>query len=156
MSEILLSSGLLLRDLKSFTLHPSGQPINPELFSVLEHTKYSNLQKDRHHRKLIFDAVNEILVGKLGLVSGMVMQDSRKLLRELCLEVEQVQMCKKMDGCGPGDDVLKKSETWTGLYGESSVIAMEVERLILLDLVDEVVDESIDADDCFFVLRNII
>ncbi|XP_076900155.1 uncharacterized protein LOC143554225 [Bidens hawaiensis] len=154
-SEILLSSGLLLRDLQSFTLHPSGHPINPELFFVLEHTKYSNLQKDRFHRKLIFDAVNDILVEKLGLVSGMMMQDSRKLLRELCLEVEQVQMCKKIDGCGLGDDdVLKKSETWTGFYGESCDIAMEVERLILLDLVDEVVDETIDAAG-FFVLKNI-
>ncbi|KAJ6887530.1 hypothetical protein NC652_028709 [Populus alba x Populus x berolinensis] len=38
-SEILLASGLLLRDLGSglttFQLHPSGYPINPELFMVL-------------------------------------------------------------------------------------------------------------------------
>ena len=52
-SEILLASGLLLRDLGSdlttFQLHPSGYPINPELFFVLEQTKASSLpsQEDR-------------------------------------------------------------------------------------------------------------
>ncbi|XP_050151610.1 uncharacterized protein LOC126626347 [Malus sylvestris] len=84
-SEILLASGLLLRDLGSslttFQLHPSGHPINPELFYVLEQTKASSLlakeecipdkvtlakqEKEKSHRKLIFDAVNEIVVHKL-------------------------------------------------------------------------------------------
>ncbi|KAI7984711.1 Protein LONGIFOLIA 1 [Camellia lanceoleosa] len=83
-SEILLASGLLLRDLNSITttfqLHPSGHPVNPELFLVLEQTKAStrlkeesNIEnvvlmkndKEKFHRKLLFDAVNEILVGKL-------------------------------------------------------------------------------------------
>ncbi|KAJ0795685.1 putative protein LONGIFOLIA [Helianthus annuus] len=149
-SEILLASGLLLRDLQSFNPHPSGHPINPELFLVLEHTKYGNLQHEKFHRKLVFDAVNEILVGKLSSVSGMIKQNPRKLLRELCLEIEELQVHEKRDGCGVGnddddlksvlcEDVLKRSGNWTGFYGESSVIAMEVERLILLDLVDEVV-----------------
>ncbi|KAI3820149.1 hypothetical protein L1987_14007 [Smallanthus sonchifolius] len=155
-SEIFLASGLLLRDLKSFNLHSSGHPINPELFLVLEHTKFSNLQKEKFHRKLIFDAVNEILVGKLSSGSGMIMQDPRKLLRELCLEV---QARKKIDACGIGnedggddlksilwEDVLKKSETWTGFYGESLVIAMEVERLILMDLVKEVVMVTVGSN----------
>ncbi|KAI7742149.1 hypothetical protein M8C21_032194, partial [Ambrosia artemisiifolia] len=153
-SEIFLASGLLLRDLQSFKPHPSGHPINPELFLVLEHTKYSNLQHEKFHRKLIFDAVNESLVGKLSSVSGMIMQNPRKLLRELCLEIEQLQVHMKRATCGLenedygvgddvnsilGEDVLKRSGNWTGFHGESSVIAIEVGRLILLDLVDEVV-----------------
>ncbi|KAM0035686.1 putative protein LONGIFOLIA [Helianthus debilis subsp. tardiflorus] len=151
-SQILLSSGLLLRDLKSFEFHLSGHPINPELFTVLEHTKYSNLQNGKLHRKLIFDAVNEILVGKLSSTSRMMMmQDSRKLLRELCLEIEQQLLVhKKRDGCGPGnedddlkhilvEDLSKMSENWTGFYGEIQVIGVEVEQLIFRDLVDEVV-----------------
>ncbi|KAI3807408.1 hypothetical protein L1987_23335 [Smallanthus sonchifolius] len=155
-SQILLASGLLLRDLKSFKFHPSGHPINPDLFSVLEHTKFSNLQKGKCHRKLIFDAVNEILVGKLSsdcrMMMMMMMQDPRKLLRELCLEIEQLLVHKKREGCGPGneeddlkdillEDLLKRSENWTGFYGESSVIGMEVEQLIFRDLVNEVVYE---------------
>ncbi|GJT76262.1 longifolia 1-like protein, partial [Tanacetum coccineum] len=47
--EILLASGLLLRflgsSLTTFEFHSSGHPINPELFLVLEQTKYSNLPK---------------------------------------------------------------------------------------------------------------
>ncbi|KAI3762690.1 hypothetical protein L1987_53131 [Smallanthus sonchifolius] len=152
-SQILLASGLLLRDLKSFKSHPSGHPINPDLFSVLEHTKFSNLQKGKCHRKLIFDAVNEILVGKLSSDSRMMMmQDPRKILRELCLEIEQFQVHNKRDGCGPGDeeddlkdilleDLFKRSENWSGFYGESPVIGMEVEQLIFRDLVNEVVYE---------------
>ncbi|XP_035838338.1 protein LONGIFOLIA 1-like [Helianthus annuus] len=75
-SEILLASGLLLRDLGSnlttFQFHSSGHPINPELFLVLEQTKFRNtpekiIKKEKFHRKLIFDAVNEILAGKLAL-----------------------------------------------------------------------------------------
>ncbi|CAN8234877.1 unnamed protein product [Cochlearia groenlandica] len=83
-SEILLASGLLLRDLASglttFQLHPSGHPINPELFFVLEQTKGNSathllhreestaLNKEKLNRKLVFDTVNEILVEKLALV----------------------------------------------------------------------------------------
>lgn len=76
-SEVLVASGFLLRDLNStltnFQLHPLGLPINPQLFLVLEQIKSSTLhgrecsikklEKDKFHRKLIFDAVNEILVG---------------------------------------------------------------------------------------------
>lgn len=115
-SEILVTSGLLLRDLASgltaFQLHPSGHPINPELYFVLEQTKASLLAKgetnrdgmtstmsnpEKLHRKLVFDVVNEILAGKLNLV-GPPPEPSFKpnklakktlsaqlLLKELCI-----------------------------------------------------------------------
>ncbi|KAF8112497.1 hypothetical protein N665_0064s0122 [Sinapis alba] len=69
-SEILLASGLLLRDLSSeFQLHASGHPINPELFLVLEQTKRrSSSGNEKLNRKLVFDAVNETLVKKLAFV----------------------------------------------------------------------------------------
>ncbi|KAK1436494.1 hypothetical protein QVD17_02274 [Tagetes erecta] len=142
-SEILLASGLFLRDVRSLNPHPSGHPINPDLFSVLEHTKCSYLQTEKLHRKLIFDAVNEILMEKLSSASEMIMHDPKKILREVCLEVEQRQLCKIRDACGVKsilwEDVMKKSENWSGFYGESLVIAMEIEQLILTDLVDEIV-----------------
>lgn len=118
-SEILLASGLLLRDLRSslpnFQFHPSGHPINPELFLVLEQTKASTLLeeecshekktqlmiKGKFHRKLIFDTVNEILARKLataGSFSGLrplklatKALNAQKLLRELCSEIEVLQ-----------------------------------------------------------------
>ncbi|CAN7123279.1 unnamed protein product [Brassica rapa subsp. narinosa] len=117
-SEILLASGLLLRDLGSglttFQLHPSGHPINPELFFVLEQTKGSSnthlllhkeeskvLSKEKLNRKLVFDTVNELLVEKLASVEATtnpLMKSSAKkamsaqqLLKELCTEIESLQ-----------------------------------------------------------------
>uniref|UniRef100_A0A1J3GXG1 Protein LONGIFOLIA 1 n=1 Tax=Noccaea caerulescens TaxID=107243 RepID=A0A1J3GXG1_NOCCA len=117
-SEILLASGLLLRDLGSglttFQLHPSGHPINPELFFVLEQTKGSSstthllhkeeskvVNKEKLNRKMVFDTVNEILVEKLALVEATknpLMKSSAKkatsaqqLLKELCSDIETLQ-----------------------------------------------------------------
>ncbi|CAA7043225.1 unnamed protein product [Microthlaspi erraticum] len=120
-SEILLASGLLLRDLGSglttFQLHPSGHPINPELFFVLEQTKGSSssstthllhkeeskaVNKEKLNRKMVFDTVNEILVEKLASVEAttnpLMMKPSAKkamsaqeLLKELCSEIETLQ-----------------------------------------------------------------
>lgn len=178
-SEILLASGLLLRDLGSdltaFQLHPSGHPINPELFFVLEQTKASSLlsKEDRgpgkvanskpdlekFHRKLIFDAVNEILVAKLSLV-GMCPEpwpkperlarktvNAQKLLKELCIEIEQFQAKKLVCSMEEEDgmksilweDVMHRSGSWTDCRSEISGMVLDVERLIFKDLVDEIV-----------------
>ncbi|CAN0871149.1 Protein LONGIFOLIA 2 [Linum grandiflorum] len=185
-SEILLASGLLLRDLGSaglatFQMHPSGHPINPELFCVLEQTKASNLQTkeenipietcharrtaEKFHRKLIFDAVNEILVTKLDLPgvspvpppprmrSGKLAKKTvtaQKLLKELCSEIEQLQVAKKPecrleeeeeDGLKAVlcEDVERRSESWTVFDNEVSGLVLDVERLIFKDLVGEIV-----------------
>ncbi|KAL7161196.1 hypothetical protein ACSBR2_041784 [Camellia fascicularis] len=180
-SEILLASGLLLRDLNSstttFQLHPSGHPINPELFLVLEQTKASTRQKEesnienvvllkndkeKFHRKLIFDAVNEILVGKLASMGffpepwlrpeklARKSVGAQKLLRELCSDIEQLQV-KKSSDCGLegeddslksilfGDVMNKRAESWTDFRAEISGMALDVERLIFKDLVGEIV-----------------
>jgi len=167
-SEILLASGLLLRDLNTFQFHSSGHPINPELFLVLEQTKFSNLPKDnstpekllkkeKFHRKLIFDTVNEVLTGKLGLLvpsfSFKIVKktlNAQKLLRDLCLEIEQLQVRKKREDVSLDEEddgfkgilweeVLNKTESWTDYNGELPVISLEIERLIFKDLVNEVV-----------------
>ncbi|KAF9671435.1 hypothetical protein SADUNF_Sadunf12G0047400 [Salix dunnii] len=138
-SEILLASGLLLRDLGSglttFQLHPSGHPINPELFFVLEQTKASNLVSkeesspgksfhskpnlEKFHRKLIFDAVNEFLVKKLAsmgpspepwLKSDKLAKkalSAQKLLKELCSDMEQLKIKKSECSLEDGEDGLK-------------------------------------------------
>ncbi|CAN4088357.1 unnamed protein product [Withania somnifera] len=131
-SEILLASGLLLRDLgsslTSFQLHPSGHPINPELFLVLEQTQASTLlkeefcnnkmrqsnPKEKIRRKLIFDVVNESLAGKLVLVGpshepwltsqklAKSTLNAQRLLRDLCSEIEQLQA--KPSKCNMDDE----------------------------------------------------
>ena len=179
-SEILLASGLLLRDLDSslatFQLHSSGHPINPELFLVLEQTKASSQHKEecgignvvhvnksdkeKQHRKLLFDAVNEILVRKL--VSEKASPEpwmkpckltrktlnAQKLLKELCSEIEHLRANKFEHGLEDEDDSLKSivredvmrwSGSWTDLHGEISGIGLDVERLKFKDLVSEVV-----------------
>ncbi|XP_057464949.1 protein LONGIFOLIA 1-like [Actinidia eriantha] len=178
-SEILLASGLLLRDLTSspttFQLHPSGNPINPELFLVLEQTKSSTRQKaepstenvvhwkpekDKFHRKLIFDVINELLVGKLASVGASLVPwlrpykvarkslNAQKLLRELCSEIEQLQAKKPECGLEEEDDSLKRifwedvmhrSEDWKDFRCEISGMALDVERSIFKDLVSEIV-----------------
>ncbi|KAI3439717.1 uncharacterized protein J3R85_004568 [Psidium guajava] len=178
-SEILLASGLLLRDLGSsmtaFQLHPSGHPINPELFFVLEQTKSSTITKEdpvcgkaatlkpnreKIHRKLIFDAVNEILVGKLSflcvshdpwLKSEKLARKSltaQKLLKELCMEIEQLDVknpscdfLEEDDGLKSilWEDVLHRSESWTEFNSETSGMVLDIERSIFKDLINEVV-----------------
>jgi hypothetical protein len=178
-SEILLASGLLLRDLSSglstFQLHPSGHPINPELFFVLEQTKASNLvskeecspgksfhskpNPEKFHRKLIFDAVNEILVKKLALVEpspepwlksdklAKKTLSAQKLLKELCSEMEQLLVKKSECSLEEEDglksilcyDVMHRSESWIDFHSETSGVVLDVERLVFKDLVDEIV-----------------
>ncbi|KAF5730199.1 hypothetical protein HS088_TW20G00571 [Tripterygium wilfordii] len=179
-SEILLASGLLLRDLGSglstFQLHPSGHPINPELFLVLEQTKASSLlskdefspgnfsyikpDHERFQRKLIFDAVNEILVRKSSLIGispepwlksdklATKTLSAQRLLKELCLEIEQLQANKSLCSLEDEEDGLKsilwedvtcRSENWTDFNGEVPSVVLDVERLIFKDLVDEIV-----------------
>ncbi|XP_071704653.1 protein LONGIFOLIA 1-like [Rutidosis leptorrhynchoides] len=181
-SEILLASGLLLRDLGSslttFQFHSSGYPINPELFLVLEQTKFSNvpkqdpekmmmIKKEKSHRKLIFDTVNEVLGKKLALLVPCIESFSRKsfrvannktlnaqkLLRDLCVEIEELLQVKKNrdemrldeededDGLKSvlWEEVLNRGESWTDYDSELPVISLEVERLIFKDLVNEVV-----------------
>ncbi|KAL9337726.1 hypothetical protein Peur_069495 [Populus x canadensis] len=178
-SEILLASGLLLRDLSSglsaFQLHPSGHPINPELFFVLEQTKASNLvskeecspgksfhskpNPEKFHRKLIFDAVNEILVKKLALVEpspepwlksdklAKKTLSAQKLLKELCSEMEQLLVKKSECSLEEEDglkgilcyDVMHRSERWIDFHSDTSGVVLDVERLVFKDLVDEIV-----------------
>ncbi|KAK7328425.1 hypothetical protein VNO77_22531 [Canavalia gladiata] len=178
-SEILLASGLLLRDLNSelltFQLHSSGHPINPELFLVLEQTKASSLflkeeispgkvahlkqNKEKFHRKLIFDAVNEILGAKFGSSQEPWFQpnsnrftkkalNAQKLLKELCFEIEKIQ-AKKPECCLEDEDdglknilwedVIHGSESWTNFQGDLPGVVLDVERLIFKDLVDDIV-----------------
>ncbi|XP_068657235.1 protein LONGIFOLIA 2-like [Aristolochia californica] len=119
-SEILLASGLLLKDLgsesTSIQFHHSGNPFNPDLFLVLEQTKaswvakagptYKNmnqpkLNNDKLQRKLLFDTVNEILVRKLPMAGqpepwvqanklATVIPSGQRLLRELCSEIDKL------------------------------------------------------------------
>ncbi|PKA65882.1 Protein LONGIFOLIA 1 [Apostasia shenzhenica] len=118
-SEILLASGLLMKDLINSPLvglmPVQIPPINSDLFLVLELTKSSRLPKsetlnnestcrksnyelEKLHRKLVFDVVNEVLGQKLELsclearskVIGRF-SSGQQLLKELCSELDKLQ-----------------------------------------------------------------
>ncbi|RWW72834.1 hypothetical protein BHE74_00019325 [Ensete ventricosum] len=143
-SEILLASGLLMRDLTSgpistvpIQLHPSGHPINPDLYLVLEQTKSACLAKpvtvsknivqlksdpEKLQRKLVFDVVNELLIQKLKLASPGPHPDpllqvrkakfpsGQRLLKEICSDIERLQAESFVAGNLYGDNSLKAGE----------------------------------------------
>ncbi|RZR93579.1 hypothetical protein BHM03_00022140 [Ensete ventricosum] len=143
-SEILLASGLLMRDLTSgpistvpIQLHPSGHPINPDLYLVLEQTKSACLAKpvtvsknivqlksdpEKLQRKLVFDVVNELLIQKLKLASPGPHPDpllqvrkakfpsGQRLLKEICSDIERLKAESFVAGNLYGDNSLKAGE----------------------------------------------
>uniref|UniRef100_A0A1J3K1C8 Protein LONGIFOLIA 2 n=1 Tax=Noccaea caerulescens TaxID=107243 RepID=A0A1J3K1C8_NOCCA len=173
-SEILLASGLLLRDLGSelttFQLHASGHPINPELFLVLEQTKGSSSSNEKLNRKLVFDAVNEMLVKKLAFVEGSAdpwmksakamkrVLSAQQLLQELCSEIEtlQNQAKKRSDNfllleeqeedflkCILDEDMAIQSGKWIDFDDVIPGLVLSLERLLFKDLVSEIVHGEI-------------
>lgn len=170
-SEILLASDIL-RELESgitaFQFHPSGQPINPSLFLVLEQTKKntgrSNVKRNsqrinqseaiqKHHRKLIFDAVNEILASKLPSYSKWFspnkLADRRlggeQLIRDICTEIDQRNTNTHSSSEDEEDsgilweDLTHQSVEWTAFQTELPLLVLDLERLIFKDLITEVV-----------------
>ncbi|KAL1541695.1 protein LONGIFOLIA 1-like isoform X1 [Salvia divinorum] len=157
-SEILLASGLLLRDLTDCQFHPSGHPINPELFLVLEQTKAGSvLHTTPEKRKLVFDTVNEILGRKLALAEPWLRRpeltrtatNAQKLLRELCSEIERLQGRKEQcSSRSSGEDEERwkgvvcrdvMRHGWMGFDDEISGAVLDIERSIFKDLVNEIV-----------------
>ncbi|CAN8239747.1 unnamed protein product [Cochlearia groenlandica] len=152
-SEILLASGLLLRDLGSglttFQLHTSGHPINPELFFVLEQTKGSStmhhlllhkeeskvVNKDKLNRKLVFDTVNELLVEKLASVEATtnpLMKSSAKMSKKA---VSAQQLLKEL--CS-GIETLQKQ----ALKRSESVLLEEEDDILKSILAEDVMIRS--------------
>ncbi|KAJ6749227.1 LONGIFOLIA PROTEIN [Salix purpurea] len=111
-------------------------------------------------RKLIFDAVNEILVKKLAsmgpspepwLKSDKLAKKAlspQKLLNELCSDMGQLQIKKSECSLEDGedglksflwDDVMHRAESWVDFHSDISGTVLDVERLVFKDLVDEIV-----------------
>jgi Domain of unknown function (DUF4378) len=158
-SEILLASGLLMKDSLEVQLHSSGNPINPDLFLVLEQRKSgwvvkpearSKSDPQKTHRRLVFDLVNELLLQRLDFkdmavksINRQVPFGSQKLLREICAEIEEL---KREKGSSEDEsnvlsakDMMKRSDGWAHFGKEVSGIVLDVERYIFKELIDEVV-----------------
>ncbi|VAH30963.1 unnamed protein product [Triticum turgidum subsp. durum] len=172
--EILLASGLLMKDLgtglSQIQLHASGYPINPDLFLVLEQRKsgwtskpegfHQSRRSDdpkRAHRKLMFDAVNMLLLDKFeketsvhaasSLTGAREVSSGQQLVKAICSEIEYLKtersrMCQeKSSSVIPDAEILHRLEGWTTSFGQQQLPGMilEIERSIFKELVDEVV-----------------
>ncbi|CAL5080336.1 unnamed protein product [Urochloa decumbens] len=146
-SEILLASGLLMKDLGSgqagLQLHSSGYPINPDLFHVLEqrkagwvskpdgiHQSRSGAKSDpkRAHRKLMFDTLNELLLQKFEKETAVYSVSSFTRVRDLPAKTLSGQQLVKFLSSGIEDLEVEQSRMW---QKEGSVIpdAEILERL---------------------------
>lgn len=122
LSEILLASGLLMKDLGSgqtgLQLHSSGYPINPDLFLMLEqrkagwvskpegiHQSRNGMKSDpkRAHRKLIFDVVNELLFRKFEKETSVYSLGSFTGTKDLTAQVLSGQQLVKFLSSGIED-----------------------------------------------------
>ncbi|KAI3777012.1 hypothetical protein L1987_46805 [Smallanthus sonchifolius] len=161
--EILSASGFLKDPdsaIRIAQLHSSGSLIKPELFHILEKTNYechkkypSSKSNERVRRKLIFDSVNDILFRKLAM-SGFSGKgcgrfvDGEKLLRELWLEIDNLQSSSERCIYDEDDevkilvsaDVNKNSQDWNTYCHEVPGLVLDIERLIFKDLIDEIVN----------------
>ncbi|XP_042431012.1 protein LONGIFOLIA 1-like isoform X1 [Zingiber officinale] len=161
-SEILITSGLLMLDLTSRSksmpvqLQSSGHPINPDLFFVLEQTKavkeninQLKVNPEKIHRKLIFNLVNELLIQKLKLASSGPLPNQliqarcgrlpggQNLLTELCSDIEHLK-AESFTTDSHGNGYAELSEDWLYSDVELQMVVLEVERSIFRDLIDEV------------------
>ncbi|KAL5197039.1 hypothetical protein ABZP36_000551 [Zizania latifolia] len=186
-SEILLASGLLMKDLCSeqtdlsqMQLHTSGYPINPDLFLVLEQRKSGWISKTeriyqsrgttrpddpkRAHRKLMFDAVNELLLRKFEKETTVHSANSltgardppssgQQLVKMICsgiecLEMERSRMCQEDSTVIPDAEIVQRLEGWSPSFSQRELrgMVLDIERSIFKELVDEVVHgESADG-----------
>ncbi|CAD6219935.1 unnamed protein product [Miscanthus lutarioriparius] len=137
-SEILLASGLLMKDLGSgqagLQLHSSGYPINPDLFHVLEqrkagwvsipdsiHQSRSGAKSDpkRAHRKLMFDTVNELLLQKFEKETTVYSVSSFTRAKDPPAKTTSGQQLLKFISSGIEDLDMERSSIW---QKEGSVI----------------------------------
>ncbi|KAG8081303.1 hypothetical protein GUJ93_ZPchr0007g3167 [Zizania palustris] len=187
-SEILLASGLLMKDLGSgqtglseMQLHTSGYLINPDLFLVLEQRKSGWISKTegihqgrsttrpddpkRARRKLMFDAMNELLLQKfekettLHSASSLTgardpLSSGQQLVKTICsgiecLETERSRMCQEDSSVIPDAEILQRLEGWSPSFSRRELPAMvlEIERSIFKELVDEVVHGHSESAD---------
>lgn len=172
--DILLAEGLLIglgSSLTTIQLHPSRISIHPNLFHVLEKARAKTELADEHHeksarskpsekvqRKLMLDAVNEILAHKSlleGSVEPWIFQNKmgersmsgEKLLKELCSNMDHHHATPdaRLDDEDDGltsilrADMVNQPENWTDCSSELPGIVLDIERLIFKDLIGEVV-----------------
>ena len=177
-AEILLASGFLNNvDFINLSCHAHQlkEAINPNLFFILEQTTRtrflsdsktkhtaSTRTHDKHQRKLMFDAVNEIVSQKLALTGfgshlqpfskrSTGLKTGQQLLQEICKEINQFQLNSSNQSLDDEEDFLTtiiekdlthRSGNWTDISSETSSLVLDIERLIFKDLIVELIHDG--------------
>lgn len=170
-SEILFASGILHNcdHVEDHLVRQSHEVINPKLFYALEQTKGSRFESDKRsynediktrtndrcRRRLLFDAVNEIISQKLTQTSSRVLTTGPQLLQQIHKEIDQLQPINSPHSLDDEDDFLTtiidkdltyRSPNWINFSIEIPGLVLDIERLIFKDLIVELVhDEAAEA-----------
>ncbi|CAL9084269.1 unnamed protein product [Musa textilis] len=127
-----------------------------------EETQHQKTNTEMNHRKLVFDVVNEIISHKMestayGNGPDLLCQFRRKLsgqhvLEEVCSQIRRLRTEKTRSTSLEDDvefiaveDILHRSEGWVDFSVEQSRVALQIERLIFKDLIDEVLSGATEA-----------
>lgn len=128
-----------------------------------EETQHQKTNTEKNHRKLVFDVVNEIISHKMestayGNGLDLLCQFRRKLsgqqlvLEEVCSQIRRLRTEKTRSTSLEddvefiaGEDILHRSEGWVDFSVEQSRVALQIERLIFKDLIDEVLSGVTEA-----------
>ncbi|CAN6199724.1 unnamed protein product [Urochloa humidicola] len=156
--EILLASGLLHKELTFATLpgqlQSSSYLINPELFLILEQTKPDTAKKcsqpciGKLHRRLVFNMVNETIAQKMNICRfgshPVKFMQPRKisgwqLFKDLCSEVDRLTKFSEEDENMLVDEDIIDGKDWMSFDTEIYGMALEIEKSIFKDLIDEVI-----------------
>ncbi|XP_020702499.1 protein LONGIFOLIA 2-like isoform X2 [Dendrobium catenatum] len=150
-AEVLLSSSLLTEDSQMSAILMQIKLVEP--FEAVEKNNTRTL-----HKQLVYDVVNEILHRKIEAFNSGCQHDHllkpnmlslQLLFKELCFEVKYLR--SYIDGSVQGKDtvftkdLIQRSNVWDRFDSEIPVVVLEIERLIFVDLINEILSSLINV-----------
>lgn len=144
--DVLVDSGFNDTDPDTFitTWHTSESPVSPLLFKQLENKYSEQTTSSRYERKLLFDRINSGLVDIFADFINphpWVKTQTRLVSPKRSKNSIEDDLCKLLTGEMKGsEDITGKESKWMDLGEEIDVIGREVERLLIDELVVEVIN----------------
>ncbi|KAL0907183.1 hypothetical protein M5K25_025731 [Dendrobium thyrsiflorum] len=150
-AEVLLSSSLLTEDSQMPAILKQIKLVEP--FEDVEKNNTQTL-----HKQLVYDVVNEILNRKIEAFNSGCQHDHllkpnmlslQLLFKELCFEVKYLR--SYIDGSFQGKDtvfskdLIQRSNVWDRFDSEIPIVVLEIERLIFVDLINEILSSLINV-----------
>ncbi|KAH0450262.1 hypothetical protein IEQ34_020954 [Dendrobium chrysotoxum] len=150
-AEVLLSSSLLTEGSQMPAILKQIKLVEP-----FEAVEKNNTRTP--HKQLVYDVVNEILNRKIEEFNSGCQHDHlfkpnmlslQLLFKELCFEVKYLR--SYIDGSFQGKDtvftkdLIQRSNVWDRFDSEIPIVVLEIERLIFVDLINEILSSLINV-----------